>query len=161
MGMIVGIFGVKGEVRIHMHNRGTSLFREGRPVQLVAPDGSRQTVALRTRPGAGGRILGRIPGLDDREEARALIGYELILAKSDLPPPEPDEYYHHELLGLSVVTEDGRSLGTLAEIHDKGEVDIWLVRGDQEYYLPALAEVFLEVDVANGRAVVASDAVNT
>ena len=151
---------MRGEVRLHLHNRESQLFAAGRPGTLGAPDGTRRRAGLRSRPGAGGRVLGRIDGLRDREEARALMGFELVIAKAALPQTESNEYYHHELLGLAVETESGRALGTLAEIHDSGAVDVWVVRGEDEHFLPALAEVFLSVDVPGGRAVVADDAVD-
>ncbi len=160
MGSIVGIFGVRGEVRLHLHNRTSQHFAGGASVILVAADGTRRPARLKTRPGAGGRVLGRLDGVTDREQARALMGLELVVPKAQLPPTEPDEYYHHQLLGLQVSTQDGRALGTLVEIHDSGQVDVWVVRGDRDHLLPALAQVFVEVDVAGGRAVVADDAVD-
>ncbi len=160
LGWIVGVFGVRGEVRLHLHNRSSQLLRGGQMVDLLGPDGTRQRAEVKSRPGAGGRVLGAIAGIVDREQARALMGTELVLAKSVLPNLEVDEYYHHQLIGLEVVTEDGRELGRLCEIHDHGSVDVWVVRGSQEYLLPALARIFVEVDVAKGRAVVANDAVD-
>lgn len=161
LGLVVGIFGVRGEVRLHLHNRSSGLFEDGMTVQLVAEDGTRREAVVQSRPGAGGRVLGRIPGCKDREDARALIGTELVVAKSALPEPEPDEYYHHQLLGLTVRSESGRELGRISEIHDSGQVHIWVVKGpDEELLLPALAEVFLTVDVAAGTAVVADEALD-
>ncbi len=88
------------------------------------------------------------------------MGLELVLAKAELPQTESDEYYHHELLGVEVQTVSGRRLGRLEEIHGGTGVDVWVVRGDAEHILPALSEVFVEVDTAQGRAVVADDAVD-
>jgi len=156
---VVGVFGVRGEVRLHLHNRSSDLLSDGREVLLVDEDDGRRRVRTSTRPGAGGRVLGRLDGVGDREAARALIGHELVIAKADLPDTDDDVYYHHELLGLEVVTSSGRALGRLAEIHGGSGVDVWVVRGEQEHFLPALAEVFLEVDPARGWAVVADDAV--
>ena len=107
LGWIVGIHGTGGELRLHLHNRETGFFDKARDVELVHTDGRRQSVSLTTRPGAKNRVLAKIPGLRDRDEARALMGWEIIVPKSDLPDLEDGEFYHHELLGLPAVDEEG------------------------------------------------------
>ncbi len=157
LGSISGIFGLGGEVRVFLHNRESGLLETPRPVVLVSPDGERRPSRLRTRPGAGGRVLGRLDGVGDREQARALMGWEILIARSELPRPEEGEYYHHQLLGLAVVDRDGRPLGTLRAVHE-GQVDLWEVRGPEgTRYVPALSEIVLDVDLAAGRLVVAAE----
>ena len=156
LGEIVGIFGTSGEVRVVLHNRTSQLFAKGRECVLVAPDGARRTIHLKTRPGAGGRIIGRVRGLRFRDQARELMGYELVLAKGDLPAAEDHEYYHHQLIGLTVETDTGEQLGTLDEIHSTGPVDMWVVHDADggELAIPALRELIVSVDLAAGRVVV-------
>ncbi len=155
LGEVVGIFGTAGEVRLHLHNRTSQFFSKGREVWLVAPDGGRERVHLKTRPGAGGRVIGRVRGLRFRDEARALMGHELVVAKVELPRAPEGEYYHHQLVGLRVETGDGQVLGHLAEIHSTGPVDMWVVHTDDgdEISVPALKELVETVDVAGGRVI--------
>jgi 16S rRNA processing protein RimM len=110
---------------------------------------------MRTRPGAGGRVLARVKGVDTPEAARALMEQELVVPASALPELEPDEYYHRDLLGLRVEDEQGQHLGELVEIHSTGPVDVYTIRGEgEDLYVPALAERVVEVDVPGGRLVV-------
>ena len=155
LGWIVGMHGTGGEVRIHLHNRDSTFFKGGHEVELVHPDGDRKSVWMSTRPGAKNRVLGRIRGLKGRDEARSLMGWELIVPKDALPDLEDGEFYHHEILGLPVETESGEGLGTLAEIQSSGPVDIWVIRkGKEEDFVPALEELIVEVDLVEGRIVV-------
>ena len=155
LGWVVGIHGTGGEVRLHLHNRDSDFFEGGQQVELVHPDGNRRSAFVTTRPGAKNRVLGRVKGLHDRDEARSLMGWELIVSKDRLPELEEGEFYHHELLGLRVETESGEVLGTLAEIQSSGPIDIWMIRnGKNEDFVPALEEVIVEVDLVEGRVVV-------
>ena len=157
LGRIVGVFGTRGEVRVHLYNRESTLLHEGRAVQFVDPEGERRELKIRTRPGAGGRVLAEIEGVKDRDEAREWMGWEFVLAKADLPPAEDGTWYHHQVLGLEVFTSGGDSLGRLVEVQESGPTDTWVVRGEEEYFLPAIATVILEVDLSAGRILVEFD----
>jgi 16S rRNA processing protein RimM len=153
--------GVGGEVRVHLHNRASDFFAQKRDVELVHPDGQRTRVKMKTRPGAKNRVLGRIDGLQGRDKAREFMGWELIVPKSELPELEEGAFYHHELLGLAVVQEDGTHLGTVHEIQVAGPVDMWIVKTDKEdLFVPALEQFIVKVDLVEGR-VVLEDAWNS
>lgn len=146
LGYVSGLHGTRGEVKLYLYNPASDLLGQAADLVLVPPQGERVAVRMHLRSGAGRRILGRIEGLEDREEARSLQGWELVLPASSLPPPAPGEWYHRDLLGLPVRTESGRELGRIAEIHGTGEVDIWVLRGaGGSRYLPALASKLVAV----------------
>jgi len=85
------------------------------------------------------------------------MGWEIIVPKSDLPDLEDGEFYHHELLGLPAVDEEGVVVGTISEIQSAGPVDVWVIlTDDQELFLPALDEFVVEVDLVEGRVVLES-----
>ena len=65
----------------------------------------------------GGRLLMRLAGVTDRDAADAMRGVVFVVDSADLPPIDnPDEFYDHQLEGLSVRTTDGRDVGTVAEV---------------------------------------------
>lgn len=145
MGRINGVFGIRGEVRLFLFNPQSDLLKAGASVVLRIGK-ERQSVRLISRPGAGKRILGRIDGVNTPEAARALMGADILYPKSALPELDEDTYYHHELLGLTVRTESGVSLGVIREIIASGNVDLWVVRGpDGETYIPAVEDEILSV----------------
>jgi 16S rRNA processing protein RimM len=73
---------------------------------------------------------------------------------SRVPALAPDTYFHWQILGLTVVTEDGQVLGQVAEILETGANDVYLVRGEREILLPATSEVVRQIDPVAGRMVV-------
>ena len=154
-GKVNGVFGVHGEVRLFLYNRESDLLDGGREVVLLH-EGRRRTVRIKSRSGAGKRVLGRISGVSTPEAAHALIGAEILVPASSLPALPEDTYYHHQLLGLPVRTESGELLGTIREIHASGNVDLWLVKSaDAEIYIPAVGDEV--VSVTPGVGVVVSD----
>ena len=154
-GKVNGVFGIRGEVRLFLYNRESDLLATSREVVLLQ-DGKRRIVRIQSRSGAGKRVLGRITGVSTPEEAHALIGAEILVPTSSLPKLPDDTYYHHQLLGLPVHTESGELLGTIREIHTSGDVDLWLVRGeDAEIYIPAIVDEV--ISVTPGVGVVVTD----
>jgi len=86
----------------------------------------------------------------DRSVAR---GAALEVERAELPPTEEDEYYTFQLVGLEVVEENGRALGTVADVLPGVANDVLQV-GDG-VLLPMVEDCILSVDLAGGRIVVA------
>ena len=152
LGRVSGIFGLVGEVRLFLHNRETKLFTgAGMDVTLVSPDGQRASRLLRSRTGAGKRVLGKIEGVTTTEGARALMEWEIVVAESALPAPSAGEFYQRDLLGLTVRTAQGQLVGEIIDVMEGAAVDCWVVKGDRgEFILPAIKEIIVSVDLADG-----------
>lgn len=162
LGWIVGVFGTRGEVRLHLHNRESSLLKDGFEVTLVDSDGNRSDTVLTSRPGAGGRVLGRIEGVIDREGARKAMGTEIVLLRTSLPEPEEGAYYYVDLIGLDVYVEGGGLVGQIQEIQASDQVDVWVVdAGDGPRFIPAVDGRIVGVDLGTGRVIVTEDAWNS
>jgi 16S rRNA processing protein RimM len=86
-------------------------------------------------------------------ETIGVMRNELVYVRADdRPPLEEGEYYHHELLGLRVVDESERLLGTLIRILDTGANDVYVVRPQDgpEILLPAIESVILDINLEQG-----------
>ncbi len=155
LGWIVGVFGYHGELRVYLHNRASVLLNGNWKVTLAHSSGSRRQIEISTRPGAGARIIGRVKGVSTEADARALMDHEILIPLDMLPEPSDDEFYHHELLGLKVVSVSGVELGLLTEIQSNGPIDIWVIGdGDDALFVPATGECVVEVNLVDGVVVV-------
>lgn len=157
-----GVFGVRGEVRLFLHDRQSRTLDRPTKVTLIAPEGERRAAEIAVRSGAGKRVIARISGVETPEAAHALIGWSVIVPRSALPVPAPGEYYIHDLLDLPVFErrpEGDARIGALADVVT-GERDIWVITGEdgEERYLLAAPDTVLEVDLAAGRLIVAPGA---
>ncbi len=120
LAVVVRPHGVRGALKVLLHNPDTPLLRPGTAFHL----GTRSVRVTGVKPLSDPRFrIVEIEGLRDRNEAEALRGQELSVARDDLPPLGEGEYYHVDLIGLPVYSPDGALLGTVRRVM-QSNVDI-------------------------------------
>jgi len=95
--------------------------------------------------------LVRIEGVADRDAAQRLTGTKLYAARDKLPPPEADEFYLADLIGMASVTEAGASLGEVRAVEDHGAGCFLVLAGPPERLVPFTRAAVPVVDLAAGR----------
>jgi 16S rRNA processing protein RimM len=95
-------------------------------------------------------VIARLAGCEEREAAARFRGSEIAVPRSQLPPPQPGEYYWVDLMGLRVVNSEARELGSVVQILQTGANDVLVVQGERERLIPFLEGVILEVDRHGG-----------
>ncbi len=138
--------GVKGEMLMDVLTDFPERLRAGKTVYLGEEHLAMRLTHVRRQDVA---LLVTFEGFED-PDAVAPLRNLLVYIKAERLPKLPDgEYYHHELLGLSVVDENGAPVGTLSEILETGANDVYLVLSPQgqEILLPAIENVILEVNL--------------
>lgn len=149
VGRITRAHGVRGEVAVQSLTEVSERFAPGSV--LLTEDDRRLTV--RSTRQHGHRLLVTFDEIDDRTEAESLRGELLLIAATDTPRiEEPDRFWVHQVVGLDVLTEDGRSLGRISEVHSNPANDLWVT--DQGALIPAVREVVRTVDLHRGRVTV-------
>jgi 16S rRNA processing protein RimM len=99
--------------------------------------------------------LARIEGVADRDAAQALTGTRLYASRAALPPPEEDEYYLSDLIGLPAATAEGLALGTVQAVEEHGAGAFLVLSGPPERLVPFTRAAVPEVDLAAGRLMIA------
>ena len=102
-------------------------------------------------------VVARVEGVATREAAAALTGVELFARRAQLPPPDAEEFYYDDLIGLEAVTPEGVALGRVTAVinHGAGEIlEIAPAAGGETLLLPFTRQVAPEIDFAGGRIVV-------
>lgn len=153
IGRIVAAHGVRGEVKLDIYTDRPEEIAKLRRVYLNDDPTPRRVLR------AGGterQAILKLAGVDTRNDAEELRGTIVRIRGNQLAPREDDSYYHYQLIGLHVFLEDGSPIGTLTEIIETGEVDVYVVRDadGSEQLFPALKDVVLVIDPANDRVVV-------
>ena len=150
LGEIVGVFGFKGEVRLFLDNPASELLDRPLPVILEGPDGARREARLSARSGAGKRVIGRVVGVDDEADAKALLGHRILVRTADLPAPAEDELYVWQLEGAEVHIGDA-VVGRVVGVQSGGPVAILEIdHGQRDPAFVPLREAFV-VRAAPGR----------
>ena len=151
VGRIAKAHGVIGEVAVLVLSEVPDRFADGAALWLE--DGRELTVSSSRRHGQ--RLLVRFRQISDRAAADELRGRLLVVPESMLPELPDDSYWPHELEGCEVVTDAGRSLGTLVEVVANPANDLWVAKdGASETMVPAIRDVIVSVDLAERRVVV-------
>ena len=138
--------GVRGELRVSVFTPGAPNLQAGCRIYLGRSDTPNRIA--RARADKGGWIL-EVVGISSPEAVQALIGTLIEAADKDIRRDDPDSYFVHELIGLSVVTDDGLDLGHVSEVLQMGTADVYVVTGPRgEILLPAIADVVRQIDIA-------------
>jgi 16S rRNA processing protein RimM len=145
--------GLKGEIKILPFSGvpedllavGDFELRHGQEVLNFKPTGVR---------GQGKYLVAKFAGVDDRDRAESLAGFEVWVPKEALPELAPDEFYWHDMIGLQAFTAEGRSLGRVASLMATGGHDVLVIKdGDREYLIPATDEIIVRLDEQNAKLV--------
>jgi 16S rRNA processing protein RimM len=145
--------GLRGQLRLWPLEAGAPSLTAGRRV-LLARDDAWHAAVVRSIARHGRGMLLALDGIDDRTAAARLTGMRILVRAADLPAAGEGEFYVHELHGFTMVTTDGRALGTIEDTFATGLNDVWVVRGeDREHLIPIIGDVVREID-RDGRRVV-------
>ena len=143
--------GIKGEVRVKPFGDPEMLDQYGR---LETAEGQLFRIK-RMRPQKTMLVV-KFEGVNSREEAQALNGTELYVERAKLPPPDEDEFYISDLIGMAVNAE-GSIIGSVKDVPNFGAGDMIEVEpagGGSTYYLPFTEEVVPEIDFEAGNVTV-------
>ncbi len=142
MGRVAGAFGVRGWIKV-LPGGGVRETLAGAPEWWI--EGRKHRVAEAKAHGA--TVLGRLDGVDSREQAAALKGKEVAVARESLPPVEEGFYYLADLVGLEVVNEQGERLGVVKQWLTNGAQDVMEVAGERTRLVPWVPAVVKQVDL--------------
>ncbi|WP_433630841.1 ribosome maturation factor RimM [Nocardia sp. CA-120079] len=105
-----------------------------------------------------GRLLVQLVGISDRTAADALRGTLFIVDSAELPPSEdPDEFYDHELEGLTVQLTDGTVVGKVAEVLHSAAGELLSVRAaddGRQILIPFVTAIVPTVSLADQLVVI-------
>ena len=152
--ILVGEFGrphgVRGLIHVRSHTAEPAAIAGYGP---LLDEGGAQRFALKWL--ADGLV--QVEGVTDRDAAARLTGTRLYVERDALPPPEEDEFYLADLIGLRAETAEGASLGTVTAVEDFGAGSLLTLRDEtgRETLLPFTRAVVPVVEVAAGRVLVA------
>lgn len=147
VGRIGRAHGVRGDLFVEpMTDEPDHRYADG--TVLMTSDSKTLTVA--TSKWHSGRFVVHFQGVDDRTVAEGLRGLTLSIDVDPAELPEdPDEFYDHQLVGLTVVLEDGSKVGVIGEVIHLPSQDLLSVtrEGESEVLIPFVLEFVPEIDL--------------
>lgn len=154
VGKISGVFGVKGWVKVFSFTDPRENILAYSPWLLIKGD-EIKTVDVVDGQLQGKTIVAQLDGVNDRDQAAGLMGWDIFISRDQLPKAAKGEYYWSELIGLAVETIDGVQLGIVDSLLETGANDVVIVHGDRERVIPFLqGQTIINVDLDAGRLIV-------
>ena len=151
VGQVVGAFGIEGAVKVRSLTDFPERFA---PASELFLEGLKRHVEWSRHQPTG--LVVKLSGVDTRSLAQAQRGRYLEVPESELRQLPEGRWYHHQLVGMAVTTEDGRQLGTLVDVVSRPANDVWVAKTeDVEHLIPATENAVLEVNLEAGRITVA------
>ncbi|WP_028303946.1 ribosome maturation factor RimM [Oceanospirillum maris] len=161
LGRITSPFGIQGWVKVYsftdpidsiLQYKKLSLWKDDKPLgEFEVSKGKKHSKGL--------VVLFKV--VADRNQAEALCGSEIRLAKDVLPELEAGDYYWHQLEGLTVFTPENVNLGTVSYLLETGANDVLVVKAtpdsidDAERLIPYLVDqVVKKVNLSDGTVLV-------
>jgi 16S rRNA processing protein RimM len=149
--------GLGGLLRIWSYTESEETFLNSGKVYLRLESGQIRAHKVLSVIAHKNAFLMKLEGLHTVDAAEKCRNAAILMEKRSLQREGEDEYFWHELIGLEVYLNTGRSIGTIRHILRTGSNDIYVVQeGEKEILIPAIHDVVEEIDL-DGKKMVVSE----
>ncbi|MDF7636730.1 ribosome maturation factor RimM [Leuconostocaceae bacterium ESL0958] len=153
IGTIVNTHGIRGEVKVAaITDFASDRFASGQTIYRKDQNGYQPETVKSSRQHKQMWLL-LLAGYDNINQVEPFKGQELYVAAADRAPLAAGEYYYSDIIGCTVLDEEGQERGQIQEIMQTGANDVWVMvdQKGQEVLLPVIDDVITEVDLAKGQ----------
>lgn len=154
LGKIASPFGVRGWTKVISYTEPTEgLLDYG--VWVVNQNGRQKRLTVDSGKSHGKFLVVKFKDIDDRDDVAKLTNATVEVSRAELPDTQDGSFYWADLIGLSVSTVQGVSLGKVEKMMETGANDVLVVRGERERLIPwIMDEVIVEVALESGQLTV-------
>ena len=153
LGVVGAPFGVRGWIKLRSHTDPPERLLDHRSLRIGRGSVWRD-YRVEARGRSGGALTVKLAGVEDRDQAQALRGAEVCVPRSELPPRDDKDFYRADLIGCEVVNLEGLDLGVVVHFIETPAQVLMVVRGAQEFWIPAVPQHLRRVDLRERRVVV-------
>lgn len=144
IGQVVNVVGLKGELKVYHYSDYKERFEEFSKVYLDHKEFRIAGVRYMKE-----MVILKLEGISDRTEAETYKGKDVLIDKEDTRELPEDTYYIYDLIGLSVVDENGAVLGSVSDVIQNSTQDLYEVEKEDKsrFLIPAVEEFILNIDM--------------
>jgi 16S rRNA processing protein RimM len=144
IGRIAAPHGIKGEVKITLETVFPERFNTGNKITLIDKKGIYQEYKINSSRPHKEMVIVKLEGVNDRTQAELMRGLEAVISEEEVGKLPSDSYFIFELIGMKMVTDEGKEVGTITQVLQGGASDIYVT--DTEVLVPAIKEFIVDVD---------------
>lgn len=150
VGIITSTHGVKGEVKVYPTTDDVKRFKKLKDIIL---DTGKEHIALELESVKFFKqmVILKFKGIDTLNDVEKFRQKSLYVTRANAVRLRKDEYFIADLIGLKVVDEENKELGTLEDVMLTGANDVYVIKmlNGKELLLPAIKQCILNVDMEN------------
>jgi len=150
VGIITSTHGVKGEVKVYPTTDDVKRFKKLKDIIL---DTGKEHIALELESVKFFKqmVILKFKGIDTLNDVENFRQKSLYVTRANAVRLRKDEYFIADLIGLKVVDEENKELGTLEDVMLTGANDVYVIKllNGKELLLPAIKQCILDVDMEN------------
>ncbi|MBO4547878.1 MAG: 16S rRNA processing protein RimM [Abditibacteriota bacterium] len=144
IGRVLKPFGIKGDIKLGVMTDFPGRFDAGKTIRIRIDDSTVASCRIVRSAAAGPAMTLHLEGVEDRNAAEALAGCYAFVTEDELMELEDGEEYVFRLIGMQVVTTDGRQLGEITDVLQGGANDVYVIDG--RLLIPKIPECVLDID---------------
>ena len=156
IGKVVGVHGIKGEMKVKSESDIFERQIEATPEVSLYRGTKHERLEIEDIKPYKDIYLIKFKGIEDRSSAEERMGGEIYIKKEEQVPLEEGEFYYHQLIGLKVLDESGREVGTVKSIFEQPASHILEVETPKgkTILIPFIDHFVKEVNLEKGQIVV-------
>ncbi len=159
----LGVFtkprGLKGELRLIALSSNPQNLLAAEKITVKKQDGSLSLFEIVKTRIQGRFIIMNLKGINSIEKAEELRGAEVLMKEEDLKALPENTFYNFDLIGLSIITDEGHEVGKVLEVHEYPTCDTLETEQSDGTIIniPMLKEVVLLINIQDGIITVSSE----
>ena len=150
LGKVVSKYSFKGEVLVKLDTDEPEIYENMESVLVSLGNNLVPFFIDRCRLHKSNLLRIDFEEVKDEPTADKLIGAELYLPLTMLPPLTGNKFYFHEVIGFTLMDEVYGDIGVIESVNDSTSQDLFEVKkGDKELLIPVSDNIIIRVDREN------------
>ncbi|BDW92746.1 ribosome maturation factor RimM [Muricauda ruestringensis] len=150
LGKVVSKYSFKGEVLVKLDTDEPDIYENMESVLVSLGNNLVPFFIDRCRLHKSNLLRIDFEEVKDEPTADKLIGSELYLPLTMLPPLTGNKFYYHEVIGFTVKDELHGDIGIVESVNDSASQDLFEVKkGDKELLIPVSDDIITKIDREN------------
>lgn len=147
VGVVTATHGLKGEVKVFPTTEDPSRYDVLERVYVQGREG-RECLQIEAVRYFKQYVIVKFKNIDRIEDVQRLVKKDLFITRDQAIPLEEGEYFISDLVGLTVVDDQGNRVGELTDVLATGANDVYVVQdGDEEILIPVIPDCIRKVDL--------------